>query len=283
LFIYLFSNECTSIAGIYELPLRVIEFETGLDRNSIVEILARFSKAGKAHYQDGIVWVVNLRKYNETSSPKVRVRIERDIASIPDCELKRRYIQYHNGMDRVSIPELETESEHEHEHEIEKEKETEKEHDTTPQAAQGANAPLTSPPPQKQKRKPTGRNAVKAELETFFCEVTGIPPPATRTAKQRKSAGSLWWNPLLEMAEWCQDDVDRSKRLVREAVLRLRRKDYTVSGPSSILKTARAIFGEWSVNGRNDDGRQNSNRQPQRQTRKPALTDAERSAAARLR
>ena len=121
LFIYLFSNECASIAGIYELPLKVIAFETGLTPEHVTEALARFAEAGKVFYEDGVVWVVNLRKYNESASPKVQVRIKKDIAAVRDCKLKQQYIEYYESTDRVYIPESgngserETESENENE------------------------------------------------------------------------------------------------------------------------------------------------------------------------
>jgi len=94
LFIYLFSNERTSVAGIYDLSLRVIEFETGLDLETIEAGLAEFARAGKAYYEEGLVWVVNLRKYNATNSIKVRTRIQHDLLALPDCNLLRRYLDH---------------------------------------------------------------------------------------------------------------------------------------------------------------------------------------------
>lgn len=94
LFIYLFSNERTSVAGIYDLALRVIEFETGLEMETIQAGLVEFARAGKAYYESGIVWVVNLRKYNATNSVKVRTRIQQDLLALPDCNLLRRYLEH---------------------------------------------------------------------------------------------------------------------------------------------------------------------------------------------
>ena len=73
LFIYLFSNESTSVAGIYELPVMAMAFETGLSIEYVTEALERFREAGKVYYENGIVWVVNLRKYNANPSPKVDI------------------------------------------------------------------------------------------------------------------------------------------------------------------------------------------------------------------
>jgi len=91
LFIYLFSNERTALCGLYELSLKTMAFETGLRTDAITLALHRFSLAGKAFYEAPYVWVPNLRKYNETASEKVQIRIAKELAAIPDCDLKRRY------------------------------------------------------------------------------------------------------------------------------------------------------------------------------------------------
>ena len=94
LFIYLFSNELASLSGLYKLPKRVIEFETGLKTSVINATLQKFEQAGKVFYENGIVWVLNLRRYNRGSS-KVDIRIQNDILEIPDCPLKEKYKLYY--------------------------------------------------------------------------------------------------------------------------------------------------------------------------------------------
>ena len=95
LFIYLFSNESASLAGIYELAFKVICFETSLPAKYVKDTLEKFEKSEKVFFRDGIVWVKNLRKYNGSSSDKVQKRIKTDIALIPECELKQKYISYY--------------------------------------------------------------------------------------------------------------------------------------------------------------------------------------------
>lgn len=97
LFIYLFSNDSTNLAGLYEIHQRVIELETGLDKKRIEEILNRFEREGKVHYQDGIVWIVNMKKYHSNAGEKVRRSIEIIVEGIPDCEVKQKYCIY-NGI-----------------------------------------------------------------------------------------------------------------------------------------------------------------------------------------
>ena len=93
LFIYLFSNERASVCGLYELPVRTISFETGLDREVIKKGLEVFNKADKVKYDfdKGVVWVKNMLKYQGSSSPKVKVRIMTDFDAVPDCGLKEQF------------------------------------------------------------------------------------------------------------------------------------------------------------------------------------------------
>ena len=137
LFIYLFSNESASVSGLYEaLPIKVMAFETGMDAEYIEAALARFAEAGKVYYEGGWIWVVNLRKYNATSSPTVLRRIASDLADMPEGELKTRYIQYYDGIDMVSIPPGEQETEQEQEIEQEQgEQEQEQEKETLSSAS----------------------------------------------------------------------------------------------------------------------------------------------------
>lgn len=91
LFIYLFSNDSTNLAGIYEIHESIIAFETGLRPARIREILSKFEADNKVHSKDGIVWIVNMRKYHSSTGEKVKRGIEISLYGIPDCELKQKY------------------------------------------------------------------------------------------------------------------------------------------------------------------------------------------------
>jgi hypothetical protein len=141
LFIYLFGNERASVAGIYELPLPVICFETGLDESVVQAGLAVFIQAGKVLYENDVVWVVNLRKYNDSGSGKVRVKIDKDIAAVPAGIVKTLYIEHYQSrypiqpMKQPQIPYPAAASEQEQEKEKEREKEQEQETLAPPAAA----------------------------------------------------------------------------------------------------------------------------------------------------
>ncbi len=94
LFVYLFSNESASLAGIYKISVKVICFETCLTMDFIKKTLEKFQKSDKVHFQDGILWIKNLRKYNQGGAT-VQTRVEKDILSIPHCELRKQYIAYY--------------------------------------------------------------------------------------------------------------------------------------------------------------------------------------------
>ena len=147
LFIYLFSNERANLAGLYDLPVKVIEFETGIPLEQVKSSLERFEKAGKVHCIDDWVWIPNLIRYNARNieSPKIQIHLKSLIAEIPDCELKQAWIEYYNGIvsDEYRIDTLYIPNPHEHEHEKEHEKEHEHESEIAPSA--GADAPSTPP------------------------------------------------------------------------------------------------------------------------------------------
>ena len=99
-FIYLFSNEAASVSGIYELPMRVQAFETGLSLDIIESNLIEFEAQGKVSWdgEHSVVWVKMLRRYNANPSPKIEARIIKDLKAIPNCSLKKEYCS-HYGID----------------------------------------------------------------------------------------------------------------------------------------------------------------------------------------
>lgn len=91
LFIYLFSNDNSNLAGLYELHEKIIALETGLAKERIHEIIAKFEADKKVLYKDGIVWIVNMQRYHSNAGEKVRRNIELIVEGIPDCYVKQQY------------------------------------------------------------------------------------------------------------------------------------------------------------------------------------------------
>lgn len=94
LFLYLLTNEHTNISGIYELPLRMIEFETGMKIEMIKSIIERFSKQNKVYYVDGWIFIVNFTKHQNINSSKIRTGIKREFDNIPAEITKKLYDIY---------------------------------------------------------------------------------------------------------------------------------------------------------------------------------------------
>jgi len=57
LFLYFLTNEKTNLAGVYELPIRTIANETGIDKEEIFRMLERMKT--RIEYKDGWVFLCN--------------------------------------------------------------------------------------------------------------------------------------------------------------------------------------------------------------------------------
>ena len=146
-YIYLMTNSKTSQCGIYELPKRIIETETGYNRETVDKLLNRFIDYKKIVYCEETreVFLMNWIKHNKIVSPKVKKCVYEELKKIKSmdmvnlffkqCEgygytLDKSEIKINMGMDRVSIPIPEVESNFEYgygEKEKEKQKEKQKE------------------------------------------------------------------------------------------------------------------------------------------------------------
>ena len=143
-YIYLMTNSKTSQCGIYELPKRIIETETGYNRETVDKLLNRFVEYKKIVYCEETreVFLMNWIKHNKIVSPKVKKCVYEELKKIKSmdmvnlffkqCEgygytLDKSEIKINMGMDRVSIPIPEVESNFEYGYgEKEKEKQKEK-------------------------------------------------------------------------------------------------------------------------------------------------------------
>lgn len=98
LFLYLLTCERSTLAGVYELPLKIMAVETGIDVFMVEKILSRFEDDGKVKYQDGWVAVKNFLKHHEHGSPTVKKGIDDAIKAAP--EWAREFVG--KGMDTSS-------------------------------------------------------------------------------------------------------------------------------------------------------------------------------------
>ena len=120
-YIYLMTNSKTSQCGIYELPKRIIETETGYNRETVNKLLNRFVDYKKIQYCEETreVFLMNWIKHNKIVSPKVKKCVYEELKKIKsmdmvnlfleECErfgysLDKNEIKIDTPMDRVSIP-----------------------------------------------------------------------------------------------------------------------------------------------------------------------------------
>jgi len=107
LFIYFLTNEHTNISGIYEVPLKIVGIETGIDVSMLKKILPRLEE--KIRYIDGIVVIKNFVKHQETKSPLVKTGIVNCLRDINQDFLKNvvnkgYYVLDKYYIDTLSIP-----------------------------------------------------------------------------------------------------------------------------------------------------------------------------------
>jgi hypothetical protein len=82
LFLYLLTNPLTNIAGVYEIELRRISFDTGLDQEMVKKLLDRFGDAGKAYWEVGWIVIPNFIKH-QSRNPKVNEGITLVLNALP--------------------------------------------------------------------------------------------------------------------------------------------------------------------------------------------------------
>jgi hypothetical protein len=82
LFLYFLTNPQTTLAGVYEINLREVAFDTGIDRDMVEKILARFCRDEKMWHQDGWVVLRNFVKHQRLN-PSIKLGIEKAIADLP--------------------------------------------------------------------------------------------------------------------------------------------------------------------------------------------------------
>lgn len=93
LFLYLITNPLTEISGAYEIPLRRIAFDTGIDREMVLKIFDRFADADRIIYRDGWILICNFIKH-QSNNPKIVKGIETSVSRCPDWIKDRLSVAY---------------------------------------------------------------------------------------------------------------------------------------------------------------------------------------------
>jgi len=87
MFLYFLTNSHTSICGIYQVPLKIIAVDTGIDRDMVLKILSRFERDWKLIFREGWIAIKNFIRYQNEWSPKIKAWIEKELLWVPK-ELK---------------------------------------------------------------------------------------------------------------------------------------------------------------------------------------------------
>lgn len=126
LFLYLLTNEHTNMLGAYEIPIRRIAFDTGIDKHMVLKIMQRFEADLRAQYTDGYVIIYNFPKhqtYNKNMINSALASADELPESVKNTQGFRTLCQGFRTHDE-GFEILENEIELEREREIERENET---------------------------------------------------------------------------------------------------------------------------------------------------------------
>lgn len=109
LFLYLICNPATNLCGIYQIPLRIIASDTGIDSRALENVFTKFASKKRAYYVDGWVILPNSVKHQNISSIKIKSGIDRELGEINQVlldKLKELDIPYGYHIDSISQSEL---------------------------------------------------------------------------------------------------------------------------------------------------------------------------------
>ncbi len=114
-YLYLMTNSKTKQCGIYELPIKIIELETGYNTETIEKLIQKFTEYKKIIYSQETkeICLLNWPKYNPTKNPKIKKCVESELKQIKN----RQLIAYIYPMQALSQEEKEEEEEKEREKE----------------------------------------------------------------------------------------------------------------------------------------------------------------------
>lgn len=81
-FLYFLTNPLTKVSGIYEIQLKRAAFDTGVEKDTVLKILERFTKEEKMFYFEGWVILKNFIK-NQSINTNMEKGIQRELAELP--------------------------------------------------------------------------------------------------------------------------------------------------------------------------------------------------------
>ena len=100
-YLYLITNGNTTQCGIYEISIRQMCFDTGYNKETVLDLLKSFTELGKIKFSDATneIALKNWAKYNDSTSPKVKSCVKKELKNVKD----RTLIEYVYSINTVSI------------------------------------------------------------------------------------------------------------------------------------------------------------------------------------
>ena len=83
-YLYLLTNDNTSICGVYKLTIKRIKDDTSISRQKITDILQKFADDKKAYYVDEYIVLPNWLKHQHLNNESVRLGTIRALKALPD-------------------------------------------------------------------------------------------------------------------------------------------------------------------------------------------------------
>ena len=92
-YLYLMTNSKTSQCGVYELPYKIMEMESGYNRETVEKLIQRFVDYGKVVYDKDTqeIWLKNWLKYNPVNNQNVRIRVEKELSEVKSSTILQEY------------------------------------------------------------------------------------------------------------------------------------------------------------------------------------------------
>ncbi len=103
LYIYLWNNSHTNQAGLYQITLNTISFETKIPKDIIPELLLSLEPKVKWYQQDDLVWVKSFLK-RPAKSPKFLIAAAARLNDLNNHIAVQELLDYNMKKYRISIP-----------------------------------------------------------------------------------------------------------------------------------------------------------------------------------
>ncbi|MEY8350809.1 DnaD domain protein [Bacillus cereus] len=94
-YMYLLTCSKTRQCGIYPLPLRLVEMETGYNRETVEKLLQRFVAYGKILYdvETKELYVLNWLRYNPVTNTNIEKCVLRELKTVKNKEFVHMFLQ----------------------------------------------------------------------------------------------------------------------------------------------------------------------------------------------